>query len=228
MSPTHLISDCDGVLIDSEALSFAMTADELAARFPAADRARDIVPLLRPRLGMLFVPMLVELSTLLGTPMTLADIEALHHRVDVAIDRLTEPMPGVGAALAATGLPLAVASNSEARRVRGVLARTGLAPLFHDRVYSGRDLDRPKPAPDVYLAAAAGFGVAPARCLVVEDSATGVTAARAAGMTVLGFVGGGHLAPGHDEKLRALGALATFARMSELPALVAGLRHATR
>ncbi|WP_028311153.1 HAD family hydrolase [Derxia gummosa] len=223
MGFTHLISDCDGVLIDSEALSYVMTADELASRFPSADRARDILPLLQPRLGMLFVPMMVELSTLLGAPMTLTEIEALHHRVDEAIDRLDTPMPGVGAALAATGLPLAVASNSEARRVRGVLARTGLAPLFHDRVYSGRDLDRPKPAPDVYLAAAAGFGVAPARCLVVEDSTTGVTAARAAGMTVLGFTGGGHLAPGHGERLRALGAVATFGHMEELPALVSGL-----
>jgi len=224
MRPTHLISDCDGVLIDSEAISFIHVADELARRFPAADREHDIVAKLRPRLGMLFVPMLVELSTQLGTPMPLADIEALHHAVDVAIDRITTPMPGVGAALAATGLPLAVASNSEAVRVRGVLDRTGLAPLFHDRVFSGRDLRRPKPAPDVYLAAAAGFGVAPACCVVVEDSATGVSAALAAGMTVFGFVGGGHLAAGHDARLRALGAAATFARMEELPALVAALR----
>ncbi len=83
----------------------------------------------------------------------------------------------------------------------------------------------PKPAPDVYLHAASLLGVAPERCLVVEDSSTGTRAALAAGMRVIGFVGAGHIPAGHAEVLRELGAIAIVEHMRELPEIVARLRR---
>ena len=73
------------------------------------------------------------------------------------------------------------------------------------------------------MAAAAGFGVPPGQCLVLEDSVTGVTAAAAAGMTVLGFIGGGHIAEGQEARLKAAGAKHVFSDMAKLPALVASI-----
>jgi beta-phosphoglucomutase-like phosphatase (HAD superfamily) len=78
-----------------------------------------------------------------------------------------------------------------------------------------------KPAPDLFFHAAREMGVAPARCVVIEDSIPGVTAARAAGMTVFGFVGGGHCVDGHGDRLMALGADAVFDDMVDLPRLLA-------
>ena len=103
------------------------------------------------------------------------------------------------------------------------LARTGLTALFGGRVFTADIVSDPKPHPAVYLAAARGFGVDPAQCVAVEDSVTGVTAAAAAGMTVLGFIGGGHIAPGQAQRLLDAGAYLCFEEMAALPALVAVL-----
>jgi len=119
----------------------------------------------------------------------------------------------------------ACASNSYTSVVRAVLDRTGLVAFFGERVFCADRVERPKPAPDVYLAAARGLGVEAAACLVVEDSIAGVTAARAAGMTVLGFVGGSHIGHGgqgaqsHVLALRDAGAVDVFDRMAALPEL---------
>ena len=100
------------------------------------------------------------------------------------------------------------------------LAQVGLASYFGDRVFSGHEMPRTKPAPDVYLAAAVALKVDPARCLVVEDTVTGVTAGVAAGATVVGYSPSsvGHSSP---EALRAAGAVQVIADMALLPALLA-------
>jgi beta-phosphoglucomutase-like phosphatase (HAD superfamily) len=77
-----------------------------------------------------------------------------------------------------------------------------------------------KPAPDLFLFAAEQMRTAPGRCLVIEDSVPGITGARAAGMTVLGFHGGSHCPPGHAQALRAAGAHGTFDDMRQLPGLI--------
>ena len=116
-----------------------------------------------------------------------------------------------------------MASNSVSARVLSALERTGMAPLFHQRVFTPDLVGHAKPHPGVYLAAAAAFGVPPGQCLVLEDSVTGVTAAVAAGMTVLGFIGGGHIAAGQEARLKAAGAHVVFSDMASLPALVAAV-----
>jgi len=96
----------------------------------------------------------------------------------------------------------------------------GLARFFGDRLFCADRVARPKPAPDVYLAAADRLGVPPQACLVIEDSVAGVAAASAAGMTALGFIGGGHATHQHVDALTAAGARHVFDDMRRLPALV--------
>jgi len=99
--------------------------------------------------------------------------------------------------------------------MRHTLGITGLLPLFEGRMFSAQDVQHPKPAPDLFLHAAAALETRAEHCVVVEDSPTGVTAARAAGMTVFGFA-----AMGQADKLRAAGADLVFDRMAELPGLL--------
>jgi beta-phosphoglucomutase-like phosphatase (HAD superfamily) len=98
-------------------------------------------------------------------------------------------------------------------------ARIGITERAHGRAHSYQDVPRGKPAPDVYLAAAAAEGVLPSECLVIEDSLTGIRAGIAAGMDVLAYVPHGDAAP-----FRALGAV-PFTSMYDLPGLIA---HAQR
>jgi beta-phosphoglucomutase-like phosphatase (HAD superfamily) len=116
---------------------------------------------------------------------------------------------------------IACASGADRGKVEMQLRKVGLYALFEGRIFSGHEMPRSKPFPDVYLAAAEALGVDPRRCAVVEDTVTGVTAGAAAGATVFGYSPGG---PGHSpaEALRAAGAVHVFTDMAALPALLAG------
>ena len=110
---------------------------------------------------------------------------------------------------------IACASGADRHKVELQLDKVGLSPYFAGRIFSGHEMPRTKPAPDVYLAAAAALQADPARCAVVEDTVTGVTAGVAAGATVFAY------APQEGaEALRAAGAVQVFASMAELPALL--------
>lgn len=218
MDITHLISDCDGVLIDSEAVALRTLMHLLAPQ--VADRDR-LLTLIRPRLGLKLEALLIGIHNECGlTPPAVPELARMRALVEHTCDSEAEAIPGVHAALQAIPLPKAVASNSRHERVLAALARTGLAPLFR-HVQTADRAGRPKPDPAVYLAAAAGLEADPACCLVVEDSVTGVNAARAAGMRVLGFTGAGHVADGQGARLMAAGAMASFSAMEALPALLA-------
>jgi beta-phosphoglucomutase-like phosphatase (HAD superfamily) len=82
----------------------------------------------------------------------------------------------------------------------------GLQPVFEPHVFSASSVARGKPHPDIFLHAAERMGVNPSLCIVIEDSASGVEAGRAAGMTVIGLLAGAHIQPGHDQRLRHAGA----------------------
>jgi beta-phosphoglucomutase-like phosphatase (HAD superfamily) len=215
-----LICDCDGVLIDSEAVAARMLVHELETRWPDT----DVEPVVLPLLGLRIERVLENAAAQLGKSLAAADIDAIRRAVEAAA---MQAPAVVGIAEALTQIPLAkaCASNSFRPYVETVLARTGLERFFGDRLYCADTVANPKPAPDVYLAAARGFGVASAACLVVEDSVTGVTAANAAGMTVLGFIGGGHASDAQIGTLRAAGATHVFDDMTQLPALVAQWTH---
>lgn len=228
-SYTHLISDCDGVLIDSEAVALQALLSLLAPRLPNLPEGVTLQGLIEPRLGLRLVPLMHDIYTELGLPqLPEEELLAIGHAVNVMCDEQLSAVPGVAQALVAIPLPKAVASNSVSARVHAALTRTGMADLFGGRYFTPDLVGHAKPHPGLYLAAAAGFGVPPAQCLVLEDSVTGVTAAVAAGMTVLGFIGGGHIAEGQDARLKAAGAKYVFSDMARLPELVAEIRGQTR
>lgn len=215
-TPAGLICDCDGVLIDSEAVAARVLVRELEARWPGV----EVAPVVMPLLGQRIERVLGGACEALGRSLTAQDVAT----IGVVVEREAQDaplFPGVVDALSAVALVKACASNSYTAVVSAVLERNGLARFFSDRVYCADKVAKPKPAPDVYLAASQGMGLAPRACLVVEDSVAGVSAARAAGMTVLGFVGGTHVGNAHALELREVGALEIFDDMRMLPALAA-------
>lgn len=211
-----LICDCDGVLIDSEAVAARMLVHELEARWPDT----DVEPVVLPLLGLRIERVLEGAAAKLGRTLSTEDVDAIRRAVEAAAVQ-APAVAGIADALAQIPLTKACASNSFRPYVETVLERTGLKRFFGDRLYCADSVPSPKPAPDVYLAAARAFGIESSACLVVEDSVTGVTAATAAGMTVLGFIGGGHASEAQIGALRAAGAAHVFDDMTQLPALVA-------
>jgi HAD superfamily hydrolase (TIGR01509 family) len=150
------------------------------------------------------------------------DFEA--QMMQAALQRYADDLriiPDVGEVIAAIGLPKCVASSGTPEKIRHGLTCAGLYDLFTPSIFSATQVERGKPAPDLFLFAAAQMQTAPARCIVIEDSIPGITGALAAGMTVLGFHGGSHCRPGHDETLRVAGAALTFDDMRQLPNLIA-------
>ncbi|MFF2617995.1 HAD family hydrolase [Kitasatospora sp. NPDC058046] len=211
-----VVFDCDGVLLDSERLAVRVDERVLAeVGWPLSQE--EIVERF---LGRSHAFMTAEIEAHASVPLEPGWDKRFQHLYDEVFAAELAPVEGVVAALAAlerAGVADCVASSSSHARLRSTLGRTGLLPRFAGRVFSSEDVERGKPAPDLFLHAAATMGVEPAACLVVEDSKYGVAAARAAGMRSLGFHGG--LTP---EAWLAGPGTRTFADMRELPALVAG------
>ena len=132
-----------------------------------------------------------------------------------------QPIAHVGDAIDAIALAECVASSGTPDKIRHGLTCAGLLDRLAPHLFSATQVSRGKPAPDLFLFAAGQMQVSPERCLVVEDSVPGITGARAAGMTVLGFHGGSHCRPGYGATLLAAGAHHSFDDMRQLPALLA-------
>lgn len=209
-----VIFDCDGVLIDSEGPSNRVVAEEITKLGWPMTEAESTARFVGFRLSD--IPPVVEQQ--LGRPVPDGWVETLRQGLLASFEHV-QTMPGARAALEATaarGVPFRVASNSSHEEMDVKFARTGLTPLIAGRQHSAHDVPRGKPAPDVFLAAAAAEGVAPAECLVIEDSLPGIAAARAAGMRVLGLV-----LSGNAPVLAAAGATPIEA-LSELDAVLQG------
>ena len=185
---SHVIFDCDGVLIDSEKISMAVDIALLAENGIHLTEAE----MYRRFVGPTFEDMTAELEreykkTLPPDLAARKDSMMLeHYRRDL------KPVPGVILMLRKLALPKSIGTNGPRDRALEALRLTGLAPFFGDRLTTYEDVKNPKPAPDVYLLAASRAGFRPAHCLVVEDSVTGATAALAAGCKVIGFTGVAH------------------------------------
>lgn len=182
-----VVFDCDGVLVDSEAVANRVVAEECSALGWPLDTARSTALFMGLRLS----DMPPIIARHLGRPVPEGWVEHLRGRIIAALAQEAVAVPGAGAALrgvAALGVAYRVASNSSHEEMAVKFARTGLAALVEGRVHSARDVGAGKPAPDLFLAAAAAEGVPPGACLVVEDSVPGARAARAAGMACLGLV----------------------------------------
>ncbi|MFC7476186.1 HAD family hydrolase [Dankookia sp. GCM10030260] len=214
--PRAVLFDCDGVLADTEALVNRIVAEDLTSRGwrISGEQARETF------LGMALPDMLPMIEARVG-PLPARWSHDLSRRISVALLAEAQPVPGAVEALRAVvtaGLAVAVASNSGRDELHSKLERLGVAALFGTRVFSFEDVARPKPAPDMYRAAAAACGVPPADCVVVEDSLLGARAGIAAGCRVMGFTRETDAAV-----LAAVGAV-PFAQMRDLPGLL-GLRE---
>jgi HAD superfamily hydrolase (TIGR01509 family) len=214
-----VIFDCNGVLVDSEPIAAAVAAEEFTrAGFPLT---ADIIA--RYFTGRRSADMLaaVEMATRRKLPANFASLltAATLRRFRVEL-RAT---PHIAYALTWLRGPKCVASSSTHDRIRVSLETTGLLRFFEHNIFSAGEVPRGKPAPDLLLHAAARMGVQASDCIVVEDSAAGVAAAHAAGMTPIGYVGNGQDA-GAGANLMAAGARILIADMRQLKSTVIALR----
>lgn len=211
--PAAILFDCDGVIADSEPVvnivvaedltsrGWSLTPDEAGANFLGLSLP-TMVPLIEAKVG----PLPPDWS------------QDLKVRVAETMSRVVTAVPGAGAVLGAaraSGVPIAMASNSSRIELDAKLTRLGFQEFFENRVLSFEDVPQAKPFPDIYLAAAAACGADPTDCVVVEDSVMGVRAGVAAGCTVLGFA---HVTD--PEALLAAGARSVFNDMAQLPELL--------
>jgi HAD superfamily hydrolase (TIGR01509 family) len=211
-----IIFDCDGVLVDSEVISCRAHAETLTRHgYPITeDQVFDRF------LGRSMRQATLEVEAELGRSLP----DDFHTQVYAEIFRSfavsLEATPHIVETLAAITLPVCVASSGPPEKISASLNRVGLYDRFAPDIFSAVQVKHGKPAPDLFLFAAKQMKVPPARCLVIEDSVSGIAAALAAGMTVLGYHGGSHCRLGHADTLRAAGAAVTFDDMRELPDLI--------
>ena len=212
-----ILFDCDGVLVDSEIIACKVLAAEVGAKIPELDQKAFAAGIF----GMTDHDAVRQAEAEYGVTLPDGFVGHVANAIYDEVLRSVEPVAGAAEAVGALTLPMAVVSNSPLERVRRMLDRTGLRHFFGDRLFCAEMVARPKPHPDVYLYAAEQLEVAPERCIAVEDSVAGTTAAAAAGMTVIGFLGGQHIQPGHGERLRSAGANPLCQSMAELNASMA-------
>lgn len=150
-----------------------------------------------------------------GSPPPPGFVAEFREHAAKALQVHVKPVPGISEVLQKLPLPYCVASSGEHEKIRLTLSASGLLHQFDNRIFSVVDVPRPKPAPDVFLYAARCLGAAPSRCVVIEDTPTGVRAAVAAGMRAYGFSAN---TPAH--RLIEAGAHEVFSHMPCLPELL--------
>jgi HAD superfamily hydrolase (TIGR01509 family) len=211
-----IIFDCDGVLVDSEVIACRVDADTLTRHgYPiTADQVLD--RFLGRSMRQVNLEIEAELGRSLPDDFSTQRLEELYRSFAAEL----EAVPHIHATLDTIAQPVCVASSGTHERMRISLGRAGLYDRFAPHIFSATQVRNGKPAPDLFLFAAEQMAMSPKQCLVIEDSAPGIAAALAAGMTVLGFHGGSHCRPGYADTLRAAGAAATFDDMRQLAGLI--------
>ncbi|MFZ1996903.1 MAG: HAD-IA family hydrolase [Solirubrobacteraceae bacterium] len=232
MAPCLVIFDCDGVLVDSERISNAVLADALGTLGLAisAEEAHD-----RYR-GMFLSEIRADAERRLGSPLPPDFMETFERDREDAFTARLAPVPGAAAAVAevkAMGFDVCVASQGRLAKTEHTLGLTGLRQLFGpEALFSAHSVGRGKPAPDLFLHAAATMGFAPDRCVVVEDTVIGVQAALAAGMRAIAYApdsdsdGDHDLDRDRDRKAFRAAGVQTVSALDELPALLSSLPDA--
>jgi HAD superfamily hydrolase (TIGR01509 family) len=197
-----VIFDCDGVLVDSELLSTKAIHAVLAGE--GIDVPLDAVTCC---IGMKQADILDSVAERMQISISPSVAQNIWPATRALFQESLSCTKGLREFLDGLQLPRCVASSSSHERIAFSLSLTGLAPYFRPgAIFSSSDVARGKPAPDLFLHAAARMGVEPARCLVIEDSRFGVLGSIAAGMRVIGFAGGSHSGPAMARDLEASGA----------------------
>jgi len=205
-----VIFDCDGVLVDSEALSAEVMRSmslEAGVRLTPAESFGAIH-------GRKVAEWVSELEVRSGRPLTDDFVPRFRRRCEEVFERELLAVADVEQAIRQLRVPFCTASSAPRAKITKSLTLTGLLSYFEDRIISAYEVGSWKPDPGVFLAAADRMGVPPNRCAVVEDSLVGVQAGVAAGMVVYGY------APAGTRQMLADAGARTFGAMSELPGLV--------
>lgn len=206
-----VIFDCDGVLVDSDRISLRIQAE----RISALGLEMDYEDCVRDFLGLGMPATLRILAERLGRPVPEGWEAELDAAVRDGFRRELTPVPGIVEALEEIELPACVASSGSHEKMRLTLGLTGLWDRFAGRIFSADEVQHGKPAPDLFMHAASRMSTPPERCIVVEDSPFGIAAAKAAGMSALGFAAA-------TPDVRLDGADALFTAMEDLPGLISG------
>jgi HAD superfamily hydrolase (TIGR01509 family) len=212
--PALVIFDCDGVLVDSEPIANRIIADALVELGIDTNSEEALENYRGGKLTKLRDRLERDLGIELGAPW----VAAIYEKQFAEFRASLKLIPGIIEALDSLdvhGVNYCVGSNGPPDKMRVSLGVTGLYERLEGRIYSADMVPEPKPAPDLFLHAAANFDLVPEDCVVVEDSVTGVTAAVRAGMRVLGYG-----ADSGEETLMQAGATATFSDMRRLPELL--------
>jgi HAD superfamily hydrolase (TIGR01509 family) len=184
-----IIFDCDGVLVDSEVISARILIEELARE----GIKTDFEHFQKNFLGRGFAKVAADIRAKSGHVIS-ADFESRYRsRLMDALTKDLRPMPGIHEILDRLSLPCCVATSSSPARVEHSLKLTGLERCFGGNVFTSSQVKNGKPAPDLFLFAAARMGMSPSDCLIIEDSETGLDAAKHAQIPVWHFTGGSHL-----------------------------------
>lgn len=215
--PDLVIFDCDGVLVDSEGISVAVLTEIVARAGGSLSEAQAYERFLGRSMASVVAILERDFAFRFTDAHHAETQDTLYRRFRAEL----KPVPGVAEALRALPCPACVASSSPPERIRLSLEIAGLLPLLDPHIFSASMVKNGKPAPDLFLHAARAMGAAPGACAVVEDSAVGVEAAKAAGMRVLAFAGASHAgAPALRAALEAHRPDAIFERMEDLPILL--------
>lgn len=211
-----IIFDCDGVLVDSELianregaklkseLGYSITTEEHILKFTGfghkSPEYKEVLARMPANYG--------EMSKLRRNKAFHAELKAI---------------PGIKELLIKMDIQFCLASGGDLEKIHTTLGITGLTPFFDRKIFSGQMVDHGKPFPDLFLLAAETMKVKPKNCLVIEDSIPGVQAAVAAGMRVVGFLGGSHVYPQLGPALSNAGATALFSDMSDFRKILSQL-----
>lgn len=206
-----VIFDCDGVLVDSERITntiFAEMLNELGLSFTLEDMFNTFM-------GNSMKRCLEIVQDMLLSPVPDNLVLEYQKRTAQAFTTSLQPINGIHDVIKNLEIPYCVASSGEHEKMQITLGTTGLLPYFSGKIFSVTEVERGKPYPDIFLYAAKKMGFNPEKCVVIEDSPTGVKAGVAAGMTVLGYAS--IMKP---QKLLEAGASIVFDDMRKLPELL--------
>ena len=218
--PEAIIFDCDGVLVDSEVIHIAAELELLAHLGLVYERKTYLTRFVGLSNADFYAELKSDYARLTGDQFPSNFGSQLDQIVWPRIEGELEAIDGAADLVDAFGGKVAVGSSSPYHKLMKKLEITGLQSLFAPHIYSADQVKAGKPAPDLFLHSAAQLDVDPGRCLVIEDSVHGVLAAIAAGMTPIGFVGGGHCDVGLEQRLLANGAEVVVTHHNQILALL--------
>ena len=205
-----ILFDNDGVLVDSEIIYVSVECELLAEIGLTYDHKTYLTRFVGLSMPDYYRELAVDYRKYVGGDFPTDFAEKLSERAWLRMEAELTALPNSKELVDKFSGPIAVASSMPLTAIYRKLALVGLKDVFGSHVYSAEQVEQGKPAPDLFLFAAQQLGLNPERCLVIEDSVNGVRAGVAAGMTVFGFIGGGHANTELGTRLRNAGAVQVF------------------